>query len=208
MSSSQNANEQESGAKRQKLSVTEQDTCVICLEAIDRDTTTDVEVCVLQSCKHMFHTGCIQCALVDTQCCPLCRNEDTRCQHGPDGHCAHILRGENCMLRERIIRVERELQECQDTMLAQMIDREARVGSAEEPWYRASLGNDHELLQLVVGSRGGRIETQEESKEDVPATALSTSPVPILRRATSMSMYPPSLLHAMMMSIMEDTLVE
>jgi hypothetical protein len=55
-------------------------TCVICMSKLTSEAT-----CQLMSCKHEFHTSCIQTWLIHSnsnQGCPLCRSPDTICSHG------------------------------------------------------------------------------------------------------------------------------
>ncbi|KAF9666780.1 hypothetical protein SADUNF_Sadunf16G0264200 [Salix dunnii] len=44
--------------------------CVICLD----DFQKGEDCCVLSSCKHVFHSGCLKQWLDKNQSCPLCRN--------------------------------------------------------------------------------------------------------------------------------------
>ncbi|KAJ6776300.1 RING-H2 FINGER PROTEIN ATL51-LIKE [Salix koriyanagi] len=44
--------------------------CVICLD----DFQKGEDCCVLSSCKHVFHSGCVKQWLDKNQSCPLCRN--------------------------------------------------------------------------------------------------------------------------------------
>jgi hypothetical protein len=53
-------------------------TCVICMSKMSLETT-----CQLLSCKHEFHSKCIQTWLIHSEKgCPICRSLDTTCSHG------------------------------------------------------------------------------------------------------------------------------
>jgi hypothetical protein len=106
----------------------EDEICVICLDPVltGMRQEEEEEVCILQTCMHIFHSKCIQCALINTKSCPVCRQEDVTCQHGIDGHCANTLRAENHMLREALDTSRKDKQEFDDSLIAHMLERQER----------------------------------------------------------------------------------
>lgn len=58
---------------------TEPQNCAVCLDPID--LTEGAKVCVLTSCKHAFHSTCLNKWLVSSRTCPVCRSNDVVCQH-------------------------------------------------------------------------------------------------------------------------------
>jgi hypothetical protein len=92
--------------------------CPICIELADPSVA---EVCMLEQCGHVFHSACLQCALIEKNACPICRSEITSCQH--EVHSAATLLEENRMLRAALSGFKQQKQEFDDNNLAQMMQR-------------------------------------------------------------------------------------
>lgn len=132
----------EPSKKNQKQTHNMLENCPVCLEAADESVA---EVCILDKCGHIFHSACLQCALIEKNACPICRSEITVCQHNV--HSAATLLEENKMLRAALSDFKKQKQEFGDNILAQMMQRHEQ---------RAQVDRGDQLFHLLQASGGDR----------------------------------------------------